>query len=164
VLSKRSDNLSKKKHDKQGQRSKKIKALQSKLSPSLTNCARGVEINSILTILRRTVRLNCGRYTCESVCDGGPHVDPRSVGFWPGNEAGTRRFGSIKYNRIKPLNRAFDDCAPEDDDDALSFVRIGCWRIVFSESSGTQSWRIFEAFFHLRLQNIDGVTNVGNAV
>lgn len=91
-------------------------------------------------------------------------MDPRSVGFWPGNEAGTRRFGSIKYNRIKPLNRAFDDCAPEDDDDALSFVRIGCWRIVFSESSGTQSWRIFEAFLHLRLQNIDRVTNVGNAV
>jgi hypothetical protein len=94
-------------------------------------------------------------------------VDPRSVGFWPGNEAGTKRFGSIKDNRIKPLNRAFDDCAPEDDDDALSFVRIGCWRIVFSESSGTQSWRIFEVLLdlrRLRLQNIDGVTNVGNAV
>jgi hypothetical protein len=95
-------------------------------------------------------------------------VDPRSVGFWPGNKkAETRRFGTIKDNRIKPLNRAFDDCAPEDDDDALSLVRIGCWRIVFSESSGTQSWRIFEVFLHLRrlrLQNIDGVTNVGNAV
>jgi hypothetical protein len=51
VLSRCSDDLSKKKHDKQGQRSKNIKPLQSKLSPTLKNCVRGVEINGILTNL-----------------------------------------------------------------------------------------------------------------